>query len=335
MRSKIMFAIACGSIGLVFTLPPAFAAQERFPQPKPAKEVMVKGIPGVVAAGAKWQLVWGGPDNADGLVGYEGGVLFAQEQPSYVGHLDEHGVYSVFYEGAQGAGAVAVTSDGRVIGVERTCTDPGMHPKECKVPTALTEFYPEYKVLTNNDGKGFGRVGDLVVNGKGGVYFNSREGVFFFSPSGEVSMVTDNPHTNGIMLSPDGKTFYATDGKALLAFDVEPDGMCKNERQFAMLHGGEGDGLAMDADGRLYVSSHGPGVQVFSAKGEYLGAIPTPRSVSSIAFSGPDKKTLYAKGAGAVEPNGAQYLSRDGVRNNAKSIYKIDMIAQGIMTRAK
>ncbi len=58
-------------------------------------------------------------------------------------------------------------------------------------------------------------------------------------------------------------------------------------------------------------------------------------SASSVAFSGPNKKVLYAKGAGMTGPDGKEYRTPEGVRNNAKAIYKIDMIAQGFMGRPK
>jgi sugar lactone lactonase YvrE len=64
-----------------------------------------------------------------------------------------------------------------------------------------------------------------------------------------------------------------------------------------------------------------------------LGIIPLPRSSSSVAFAGPGKKVLYAKGAGMKTPDGQEY--RTAGRNNAKAIYKIDMIAQGYMGRPK
>jgi hypothetical protein len=76
-------------------------------------------------------------------------------------------------------------------------------------------------------------------------------------------------------------------------------------------------------------------IQVFSAEGKILGIIPLPRYSSSIAFAGPGKKVLHAKDAGMKSPNGQEYRTPDGVRNNAKAIYKIDMIAQGYMGRPK
>lgn len=39
----------------------------------------ITAIPGVIVAGAKWKLVWQGPDNADGLIGTrDGGRLFGR-----------------------------------------------------------------------------------------------------------------------------------------------------------------------------------------------------------------------------------------------------------------
>jgi sugar lactone lactonase YvrE len=93
--------------------------------------------------------------------------------------------------------------------------------------------------------------------------------------------------------------------------------------------------MCIDAEGRLYVTSGDAGIQVFSADGKYLGVIPLPRSASSVAFSGPGKKVLYAKGAGMTTPDGREYRTPEGVRNNAKAIYKVDMIAQGYLGRPK
>ena len=78
-----------------------------------------------------------------------------------------------------------------------------------------------------------------------------------------------------------------------------------------------------------------PGVQVFSPDGKYLGTIPAPRNVISVAFSGPDKRTLYVVGGGGFGPDGKEFTTPQGVRNNAKTIYKISMLAQGYQGRAK
>ena len=312
------------------------AKKQGFGQPEPAREVAVEEILGVVATGSKWTLAWQGTGNADGIVGTaDGGLLFAQEQPSRVSKLDRNNKVSVFLEDTHGTGALAIDSQGRILGAERTCTDPGGKPAQCTEATAVAILAPERKILADNfQGKSLGRLNDLMVDKRGGVYFNGA-GTFYVSPDGQVSSVGENIRTNGIMLSGDEKTLYVTNGGVIVAFDIQPDGTVKNQREFAKLEaGGAGDGMALDSAGRLYVSSR-PGIQVLSPEGKYLGLIPTPRDAISVAFSGPDKKTLYAVGSGAQGPDGKEFRTPEGVRNNAKSIYRIDMLAQGFTGRAK
>ena len=153
-------------------------------------------------------------------------------------------------------------------------------------------------------------------------------------PDDRVTSLGDNIRSNGIMLSPDEQTLYVTNGGAVLAFDIRTDGTVSNRRDFAKLEGGNGDGMAVDSAGRLNVTT-APGVQVFDAQGKYLGTIPTPRNSISVAFSGPDKKTLYIVGSGALGQDGKEFTTPPGVRNNAKTIYKIPMLAQGYKGRAK
>ena len=56
-----------------------------------------------------------------------------------------------------------------------------------------------------------------------------------------------NTTPNGIVLSADEKTLYATNGPAMAAFDVQPTGSLTNQREFAKLEGpGGGDGSTID-----------------------------------------------------------------------------------------
>ena len=301
------------------------------------RDVTITAIPGVISADAKWQEVWKGTNNADGIVGApDGGLLFAQEQPSTIRKLDKNDKDSVYVSDTHGAGAIAIDSKGRILVVERTCTDPGRGNALCNEPTAIAVVFPanERKILTDNyQGKSLGRLNDLVVDQKGVVYFTVGP-AYYLKPGGEVTSLGDNIRSNGIMLSPDEKTLYVTNGQSILAFDIQTDGTVTNRRDFAKLQGGNGDGMAIDSTGRLYVTT-APGVQVFGRDGNYLGTIPTPRSVISVAFAGPGKNTLYVVGSGALGPDGKDIASAPGVRNNAKTIYKIQMQAQGYLGRAK
>jgi gluconolactonase len=331
---KILTRIG-GSIVATVVLAHVAAAQRGGLPPGP-RDVVVASLPGVVGAGATWTIAWQGTDNADGIVGTaDGELLFAQEQPNRISKIDRDGRVSVFLEHTRGTGAIAIDAKGRVLTVQRTCTDPGREPDQCREPTVVGVLAPERKVLADAfRGKSLGRLNDLVADGKGGVYFTSG-GAFYVNAAGIVASLGDDIRANGIMLSRDEKTLYVTNGPTLLAFDVARDGTTANRREFARLEaGGNGDGMAIDADGRLYVTSP-PGVQVFAPDGKYVGLIPTPRNAISVAFAGPEKATLFIVGSGALGSDGKEFSTPAGVRNNAKTIYKLPMLARGFTGRAK
>jgi gluconolactonase len=195
---------------------------------------------------------------------------------------------------------------------------------------------PRRQVLADHfNGERLGRLNDLVVHGSGGVFFTVG-GAYYVDRAGKVTSLGEGLNTNGIMLSPDERTLYVTNRDVLVAFDVGVDGATSNRRDFGKLAaGGTGDGIAVDAAGHVYVTSQ-PGVQVFAPDGAYLGLIGTPRPVISAAFSGAGKRTLYAVGSGAaLGPNGTEFVTPEGVRNNAKTIYRIDMLAEGFVGRPK
>lgn len=331
-------AIAAGQVAA--QNPPA--AGRGFPQYGPPREVTVTAIPGVIEIGAKWTKVWQGEATADGIVGSrDGGLLFAQEQTNKIIKLDRNNKVSDYLTSPHGPRAITFGPKDRILVVERTCTDPGGHdglkPADCKEPTDVAALTPERKVLASTvDGKGLGRVNDLVAGRKGDVYFTSN-GLFHMSPDGKVTEAGEKLRTNGINLSPDQKTLYVTNGAEVAAFDVQPDGSLKNQRAFGKLEGG-GDGMTVDAAGRLYVTVPGggnPGVAVLAPDGKTLGVIPTPRAPISVAFSGPDKKTLYVAMMGETLPNGQEYRTPEGVRNTAMTVYKIPMVAQGLKRSPK
>src|SRR6202050_1783462 len=172
------------------------AQQRNSPKPPPPGELTIAAIPGVIDAGAKWTLVWQGNENADGLVGAgDGGLLFAQEQSNHVNKLDKNGKLSVFLT-AHGPGAVTIGPKNRIIVVERTCTDPGGMPDQCKEPTVTAALTPTRTVVADSfAGKGLGRVNDLVADKKGGVYFTSNQ-VFYIKPGGEVIGIGENLRPN-------------------------------------------------------------------------------------------------------------------------------------------
>ena len=303
------------------------------------REARITGIDGVIAAGVEWELVWADYVTADGIVGTpDGGVIFAQEQTDSVKKLDQDHNEYIYVPNVHGAGSVSLDAAGRLFGVERTCTEP-LNPflAGCTELTRIVQHLPERRVLANSftDGRSLGRPNDLIADGNGGAYFTAG-GAYHVSAGGEVSVVEeDDIRSNGIMLSPDGRTLYVTNRTAVLAFDVRADGTARNRREFGVLDGDDGgDGMAIDAQGRLYVTANA-GVHVLSATGDYLGLIPTHRRPITIAFSGPDKKMLYVPQMGAIGADGQPWTTREGVRNIAMTMYRVPMLAEGFAGRPK
>jgi gluconolactonase len=289
--------------------PPAAAAET--PGPKAVTE-----IPGVVAAGQAWKEIWQvDGNNADGIVATkDGGILIAQNDNSDVVKLDKDGKTSIAYMGTNTGGALAMNSKGVLFVNNR-----GLN-------ASIEELAPGRKTLANKyNGDSLDCIGgvlnDLTADSKGGVYF-TMGGLYYSDPQGKVTKYGENLFTNGIVLSADEKHVFVTNGPSVAEFDVQKDSSLTNQREFVKLQGAGfgGDGSAFDAEGRLYVTSN-PGVQVIGPDGKYLGLIPTPRDVISVAFSGPDRKTLYA-------------VSRDNATNK-DWIIAIQMIAQGPKGRGK
>jgi gluconolactonase len=284
----------------------------------------VTEIPGVIAAGAKWTEIIAVPgNNADGIIATKDhdGILMAQNDKSDVVKLDKNGKLTVVYSGLNTSGSLAINSKGVLFVANR-----GLNP-------SIDELSPQKKVLANKNGNGDpldclgGVLNDIVADSKGGVYF-TMAGLLYANPQGVVTKYGENLQTNGIILSPDEKHVYVTNPKpaqegqpavgTLAVMDVQPDGSLTNQREFVTWQGGGGDGSTFDAAGRMYVTAAG-GIQVISPDAKVLGMIPTPRNVISLAFSGKDRKTLYA-----VERQGADDW-----------IISIPMIAQGPKGRGK
>src|SRR4030095_9007439 len=139
-----------GIVALVVCLAvSAFATADAFAQLLPGeREAVIKAIPGVVAAGVKWELIWAGFKTADGIVGTpDGGVIFAQEQTDTIRKLDASNRELILVTDTHGAGSVSLDAQGRLYAAQRTCTDPGRpFSASCAELTRISMLMPEQKV---------------------------------------------------------------------------------------------------------------------------------------------------------------------------------------------
>jgi len=291
--------------------------------PPPPELPAPAAIPGVLAAGQKWQVVWAWEgNNADGLIaGQRGTLLFANNDASNVMELDpETGRARVLFDQTHTGGALSRSSSGALFLAVRGLGHSGIEQLEPVRRVFATRYQGEPLECVG------GTVNDLVADARGGVYLAvSGAGVFHADLDGALTRYGTAAQANGIMLSPDEQTLYVTNGAVVLAFDVHPDGALVNQREFAQLRGGRaGDGAAVDSEGRLYVAT-GSSADVFAPTGEFLGSIAAPRGTHGVAFGGRDKRTLY----------GIVFYGGWGTPSARNQIVALPVLAQGFPGRAK
>ena len=306
-------------------------------------------IPGVVKGGTPIERILTGYDGLDDPIGLtDGSLVFSEPGARRLHRLNTRtNEASVLVAESNESHGVTEDARRRLISAQAWygSTRIGViYPPESR--TVLADSY---------EGRPFSRPNDLIVASNGGVYFTEPgltvqqaealvkqlgrplepqlpPAVYYIPPGARAIRIEGKMiRPNGIQLSRDQKTLFVSDsnGAEIIAWDIQPDGLVRNRRTFGTLTGrstrdnGLGgiktfaDGMTIDGDGRLYVATGG-GVEVLSEQGRHLGTIPIkcpPADCQNLAFSGPEKKTLYVGGAG--------------------SLYKIEMIARGFAGRAK
>jgi gluconolactonase len=145
---------------------------------------------------------------------------------------------------------------------------------------------------------------DLALAPSGDIYASdpnwkeSTGQVWRASPAGKLSLVATNLGTsNGIEVSPDGKTLYVNESvqRNVWAFSIESNGSLTNKRLLRKFDDHGFDGMRCDVDGNLYITRHGKGTVVkLSPAGEVLKEVDVLGSKpSNLCFGGPDGRTVY------------------------------------------
>jgi gluconolactonase len=185
---------------------------------------------------------------------------------------------------------------------------------------------------TESDGRPLRGPNDLTLDtASGGVYFTDPASSDQEHPDGSIHFLDRQGvcHTvaqglafpNGIVIRPGGKMLLVAESRRnrILSLPIPAPGKLGQPKVLIDLpQKGEGqidnqpDGIALDAEGNLYVAHYGMRrVQVVSPKGELLRSYPGGNlTTSNVAFAGPKMDKLYMTGG---DPGALFRLELSGV----------------------
>jgi gluconolactonase len=177
------------------------------------------------------------------------------------------------------------------------------------------------EVLGHRASESFRGVNDLFFDARGRLYFTDQGQTGLHDPSGAVYMldletmrlsrlIGNAPSPNGLVTNLNEGALYVgmTRDNAVWRLPLVGDGVVSKVGRFLQLSGSLGgpDGLALDAEGNLYVAQVGMGsVWAFTPLGEPLYRIRCEHiglMTTNMAFGGPEGRELFitVSDAGAV-----------------------------------
>jgi gluconolactonase len=260
----------------------------------PSRQPLVTQI---LAVGQGWQLVSEGHRFTEGpTVAPNGEVFFTDVGSDRIHRVGLDGRVTVFKEQTGGADGMEFGPDGRLyacLNKRKQIVAYDLDGRETVIADAISP-------------------NDLVVGRKRDIYVTDpdHKQVWHIAPDGNKRVVdTGIEFPNGVTMSADQTMLLVADsaGSVVYSFSIQPDGSLANKEPFFHLHVAEGagrssaDGLAVDADGRLYVATE-LGVQVCDQLGRVNGIIAKPHRgrIANLAFGGVNRDELYVNAVDKV-----------------------------------
>jgi sugar lactone lactonase YvrE len=168
---------------------------------------------------------------------------------------------------------------------------------------------------------------EIVVDARGNVYLNGADFDFaggaepkpgyikLLTPDGGLRQVADDiAFPNGMVITPDNRTLIISESFAgrLTAFDIDADGGLSGRRVFA--DGLGPDGICLDAEGAVWVSTGANSVVRVAEGGEVLQRVELQedRAPFALALGGPDRRTLFILTA--------EWRGADGITDNLRRL---------------
>ncbi|HZY58803.1 MAG TPA: SMP-30/gluconolactonase/LRE family protein [Candidatus Binataceae bacterium] len=229
----------------------------------------------------------------------QGRLYFADHGSSNIYRRNSDGGLETLVAGRKSVGGLAFCESGKLL-----MSGPSLARWDEK--TGKTE-----DLFSKYEGHTIKFLNDMTVDPQGSVYIGSMNyealnrdatpvpgDLYRVDPDGTVTVVGEGYQvSNGLGFSPDGKLLYHADSppKAINVYDVAPDRTLRNRRVFAKVPEGFPDGLAVDAEGGVWVAAIFAYELVrFKPDGTVDRRVKMPsRMVVSMAFGGPDMQDLY------------------------------------------
>jgi sugar lactone lactonase YvrE len=229
------------------------------------------------------------------------GLIFSDALNGGVYCLDRSGRVATVVEHRRGIGGLALHKDGGLIVSGRNVAYKGPAARETVV------------LLDRDEEHGIVGFNDLTTDARGRIYVGSlgsspldpaqrrspKPGwLHVIDTDGSSRRIAENIRlTNGLGFSPDGRYLYHSDSLANIVgvYDVRQDGSVGPRGTFGCVDEGVPDGLAVSADGAVWVAAaRGGTVVVFEPDGRERERIHCPLPmVTSLCFGGDDLRDLY------------------------------------------
>lgn len=244
----------------------------------------------ILIPGEDWQLVSGGHKFTEGpAVSPQGEVFFTDIPNNRIHKIALDGTVSVFAENTDKANGLMFGPDGKLYacanGVQQIVRYDVAGQRETVVSDA--------------------ECNDLVLLADGSGYYTdpANKRVWRFTADGQKSLADEGiERPNGIVVSPDQTLLTVADtaGRFTYSFQIQPDGALAHKQPYGYLHVPDetsqsgADGMAVDTEGRLYVTSR-VGLQVLDQPGRVHLILSKPNAgwLSNVIFGGPERDTLY------------------------------------------
>ncbi len=204
-----------------------------------------------------------------------------------------------------GKGEVFVKLEGKSVGNGIRIDRAGMMYVADYVGHNVLQIDPKTKKITvfahsdeMNQPNDLARAADGTLFASDPAWDKSTGQLWRISTKGEVTrLAKDLGTTNGVDVSPDGKTLYVNESvqRGVWAFPINDNGTLGERKLVKQFEDHGFDGMRVDVEGNLYITRYGKGTVVkLSPKGEVLQEIDVlGKQPSNLCFGGPDGRTIY------------------------------------------